>query len=172
MWITVSQEILTETSVQGLLQRIADAALLLTGARLCLAGHGPEAERFQAGVVAQAPDSPARVAAEIFTPETGAGYLALVPPGFRNEVAARIALTAGLYRPVRHAARVRCPVLVQVCERDSVAPASAAGQAIARLGSHAEAKRYPIGHFEPYFGAHFERSVSDQLAFLRRHLRP
>ncbi len=78
MWITVSQEILTETSVQGLLQRIADAALLLTGARLCLAGHGPEAERFQAGVVAQAPDSPARVAAEIFTPETGAGYLALV----------------------------------------------------------------------------------------------
>jgi pimeloyl-ACP methyl ester carboxylesterase len=101
-----------------------------------------------------------------------AGYLALVPPGFRNEVAARIALTAGLYRPVRHAGRVRCPVLVQVCERDSVAPGAAAERVITRLGSHAEAKRYPIGHFEPYFGAHFERSVSDQLAFLRRHLRP
>lgn len=98
------------------------------------------------------------------------GYLALVPPGFRGEVAARIALTAGFYRPLRYAARVRCPVLVQVCERDSVAPVASAERAIARLGSHAEAQRYPIGHFEPYFGAHFERSVSDQVAFLRRHL--
>jgi pimeloyl-ACP methyl ester carboxylesterase len=106
------------------------------------------------------------------TEDAQAGYLALVPPGFRGEVAARIALTAGLYRPVRYADRVRCPVLVQVCERDSVAPAAAAERAIARLGSHAEAKRYPIGHFEPYFGAHFERSVSDQLAFLQRHLHP
>jgi dienelactone hydrolase len=106
------------------------------------------------------------------TEDAEAGYLALLPPGFRAEVAARIALTAGLYRPVRYADRVHCPVLVQVCERDSVAPVSAAEQAIARLGSHAEAKRYPIGHFEPYFGAHFDRSVADQLAFLQRHLHP
>jgi pimeloyl-ACP methyl ester carboxylesterase len=106
------------------------------------------------------------------TEDAEAGYLALVPPGFRAEVAARIALTAGFYRPVRYADRVHCPVLLQVCERDSVAPAAAAEQAIARLGSHAEAKHYPIGHFEPYFGAHFERSVADQLAFLQRHLHP
>ncbi len=71
-----------------------------------------------------------------------------------------------------HAARVRCPVLVQVCERDSVAPAEAAERVIAKLGPLAEAQRYPIGHFEPYFGAPFERSISDQLAFLRRHLGP
>jgi len=61
---------------------------------------------------------------------------------------------------------------VQVCERDSVAPAEAAERVIAKLGPLAEAQRYPIGHFEPYFGAPFERSVSDQLAFLRRHLGP
>jgi len=106
------------------------------------------------------------------SPDADAGYRALTPPGFRLEVAARIALTAGLYRPVRHAARVRCPVLVQVCTHDSVAPASAAEQVIARLGTLAEARRYEIGHFEPYFGAHFERSVADQLDFLRRHLPP
>lgn len=100
------------------------------------------------------------------------GYRKLAPPGFRFEVAARIGLTVGLYRPVRHAGKVRCPVLVQVCERDSVAPVESAERAIQRLGKYAEAKRYPIGHFEPYFGAHFERSVSDQLEFLRRHLRP
>jgi pimeloyl-ACP methyl ester carboxylesterase len=106
------------------------------------------------------------------SPDADAGYRALTPPGFRMEVAARIALTAGFYRPVRYAARVRCPVLVQVCTHDSVAPVPAAEQVIARLGTLAEARRYPIGHFEPYFGAHFERSVADQVEFLRRHLRP
>jgi fermentation-respiration switch protein FrsA (DUF1100 family) len=99
------------------------------------------------------------------------GYRKLAPPGFRFEVAARIGLTAGLYRPVRYASRVRCPVLVQVCERDSVAPVASTEQVIRLLGSRGEARRYPIGHFEPYFGADFERSVSDQLAFLQRHLR-
>lgn len=100
------------------------------------------------------------------------GYRKLAPPGFRFEVAARIGLTAGLYRPVRYASRVGCPVLVQVCERDSVAPVATTEQVIRLLGSRVEAERYPIGHFEPYFGAHFERSVSDQVAFLQRHLRP
>jgi len=106
------------------------------------------------------------------SPDADAGYRALAPPGFRFEVAARIALAVGLYRPVHHAAQVRCPVLVQVCERDSVAPVAAAELAIARLGAFAEARRYPIGHFEPYFGESFERSVSDQVEFLRRHLLP
>lgn len=100
------------------------------------------------------------------------GYRALTPPGFRFEVAARVALTAGLYRPVRHARRVRCPVLLQICEFDSVAPAQAAEQAAQRLGPRAEVRRYPIGHFEPYSGAHFERSVADQLEFFRRQLLP
>lgn len=100
------------------------------------------------------------------------GYRKLAPPGFRFEVAARIGLTAGMYRPVRYASRVRCPVLVQVCERDSVAPVAPTEQVIRLLGSRGEARRYSIGHFEPYFGAHFERSVTDQLEFLTRHLRP
>lgn len=106
------------------------------------------------------------------SPDADEGYRRLAPPGFRFEVAARIGLTAGLYRPLRHAGRVRCPVLVQICERDSVAPVASAERVVERLGRLAEARRYPIGHFEPYFGEHFERSVSDQLDFLRRHLHP
>ena len=106
------------------------------------------------------------------SPDADAGYRALAPPGFRFEVAARIALSVGLYRPVSHAARARCPVLVQICEHDSVAPVLAAEEAVRRLGALGEVKRYPIGHFDPYFGADFERSVSDQVDFLRRHLKP
>jgi pimeloyl-ACP methyl ester carboxylesterase len=101
-----------------------------------------------------------------------AGYRALLPPDARVEVAARIALSVAFYRPVTLARRVRCPVLVQVCEQDSVAPVAAAERAIAELGTHAEVRRYPIGHFEPYFGVHFERSVADQLDFLRARLTP
>jgi len=104
------------------------------------------------------------------SPDADAGYRALGPPEFRCEIAARIALTVGLYRPVRYADRVRCPVLVQICEQDSVAPAAAAEAVVRRLGERGEVQRYPIGHFEPYTGAWFERSVGDQVDFLRRHL--
>jgi dienelactone hydrolase len=102
--------------------------------------------------------------------DSNEGYRRLAPPGFRFEVAARIALFVSWYRPVTRAVRVRCPVLVQICEQDSVAPVPAAEQTVEALGDFGEARRYPIGHFEPYFGADFERSVADQLEFLRRHL--
>ena len=104
--------------------------------------------------------------------DADAGYRALVPDGFRLEVAARIALFIGLYRPVSHARSVRCPVLVQICEHDSVAPASAAEKTLERLGTYGEARRYPIAHFEPYFGEHFKRSIADEVEFLVRHLKP
>jgi len=106
------------------------------------------------------------------SPDADAGYRALAPEGFRCEVAARVALTVAAYRPVKFAEQVRCPVLVQVCTQDTVAPIDAAERVIARLGPLAEARRYPIGHFQPYFGADFERSVADQVEFLRRHLAP
>lgn len=104
------------------------------------------------------------------SPDADAGYRALAPEDFRFEVAARIALSVAAYRPVKFTERVRCPVLVQVCTQDSVAPPEAAERVISRLGPLAEARRYPIGHFEPYFGVHFERSVADQVEFLARHL--
>lgn len=99
------------------------------------------------------------------------GYLRLAPPGFRNEVTARTALLVPLFRPILDAAAVNCPALLQVCEQDSVAPVAAVDKAAARMPK-AEVVRYPVGHFDVYFGAAFERSVGDQLDFLRRHLRP
>lgn len=99
-----------------------------------------------------------------------AGYERIAGPDFRNEVCARIALHVGTYRPVRHAARLPRPILVQVCEHDSVAPPSAALEAARRAGARATLVRYPLGHFDVYVGEGFERSCSDQVAFFRRHL--
>lgn len=113
------------------------------------------------------------------TGETGAmtsedaweGYMNLCPPGFRNEVTARTGLLVPMFRPIRYAAQVKCPALLQICTKDSVAPASAAEKAAKKI-SKAEVVRYDIGHFDVYFGDAFERSVGDQLAFLKKHLKP
>lgn len=97
------------------------------------------------------------------------GYQRLVTPGFRNEVTARTALLVPAFRPIRDAAKVKCPALLQICELDSVAPVSATEKAAKRMPK-AETVRYPVGHFDVYFGTAFERSVADQTAFLVKHL--
>jgi hypothetical protein len=37
------------------------------------------------------------------------------------------------------------------------------------LGEYAQVKQYPIGHFDIYFGEHFERAVRDQIGFFKAH---
>jgi fermentation-respiration switch protein FrsA (DUF1100 family) len=106
-------------------------------------------------------------------PDAEPGYRRLVPDGarFDDEVLARIALHVGFYRPASEMLRLRCPTLVCVCERDTVAPAGPTIRAAERAPK-VELIRYPIGHFDIYVDEGFERSSSDQLAFLQRVLRP
>jgi fermentation-respiration switch protein FrsA (DUF1100 family) len=100
------------------------------------------------------------------------GMRAISGPTWRNEFCARELLEVGLNRPVRRARDVRCPLLIQIADRDSVAPAKSAQRAAWQAPGRAEVRRYPIGHFDIYLGDWFERSVADQLHFLRRHLDP
>ncbi|MCK4541346.1 MAG: lecithin retinol acyltransferase family protein [Spirochaetales bacterium] len=37
-------------------------------------------------------------------------------------------------------------------------------------GDLVEVERYPIDHFAIYVGEDFERSISDQIEFLKKHL--
>jgi dienelactone hydrolase len=99
------------------------------------------------------------------------GLRRITPPEstWRNEIVARFALTTALYRPVRAAKRVRCPVLVCMADGDLlVAPKPAVR--IAEQARQGELRRYPFGHFAMYTGPGFERVASDQAAFLRRSL--
>jgi pimeloyl-ACP methyl ester carboxylesterase len=98
------------------------------------------------------------------------GFRKLAPPGFVNEVCARINIRGDKYRPVTKAGQVRCPVLLQICENDDLTPISAAEDAARRLGTLAVIRHYPIGHFDIYFGRSFEKSVNDQLDFFRERL--
>jgi fermentation-respiration switch protein FrsA (DUF1100 family) len=105
------------------------------------------------------------------TPDAQPGMLALTPPDstWRNEIAARILLHAGAYRPARRASRIACPILFCVADDDVLTPPEPT-LAAARRAPRAEVKHYPIGHFAIYVGEPFERAVADQTDFLTRHL--
>jgi dienelactone hydrolase len=106
-------------------------------------------------------------------PDAESGFRAITPPGstWRNEVAARIALHGGTYRPGTKSKRIRCPILYCIADHDSVTPIAPALKAAA-AAPRSEVKRYPAGHFDPYVGDLFELVVADQIEFLTRHLQP
>jgi pimeloyl-ACP methyl ester carboxylesterase len=110
--------------------------------------------------------------AMLSTPDSLDGDRALNPgnryPDWRQEIAARSALRIGFYRPGRHASRVRCPLLVVVCDNDRTALAEPAIRA-AKRAPGSELVRLPGGHYEPFLDGH-ERTVETELRFLRVHL--
>jgi uncharacterized protein len=112
---------------------------------------------------------PGRVAA-MSSPDSASGYGALVPSHWDNRICARYAVMVGAYRPVSHARRVRCPVLIQVCRKDSLAPPRAARATARQIGAHAQLAEYDCGHFELYLGAYFTSASDQQLDFFNRVL--
>jgi alpha-beta hydrolase superfamily lysophospholipase len=116
---------------------------------------------------------PPRALAAMTTPDSEPGYMAMFGPDadWINDVPARIVLRAPLFRPIRVARKVRCPLLVCAAEEDALAFCSRARKA-AGLAPRGEFKAYSGGHFDVYQGELFERVVADQLGFLTTHLRP
>jgi pimeloyl-ACP methyl ester carboxylesterase len=100
------------------------------------------------------------------------GYRALDPgdsyTDWQRAVAARSAMRLCWYRPVRYASRVRCPLLVLVCDQDQTAVPGPAIRA-ANRAPHGELVRMRGGHYEPFLDGH-EQAVEAELSFLRRHL--
>jgi len=113
--------------------------------------------------------APGSVAA-MTTPDALPGFTAISPPDVRNEVCARIGLAVGTYRPVTRAARLGSPLLIQICDRDKVAPIAAAEVVAAKVSGPVEIFRYDCGHFDVYQAPWFERLSGDQIEFLRQRL--
>jgi uncharacterized protein len=107
------------------------------------------------------------------SPDSEAGYRAMIPPDFKFQegVAARIFNRIGLYRPGRSAKKVTAPILFCICDDDALSPPGTALR-YAQTAPRGEVKRYPIGHFDIYRGESFEHAVGDQTEFLVRHLKP
>lgn len=104
------------------------------------------------------------------TAEAKPGYEAIAGPTWRNEITARAVLYEGRNRAIAKIDELRCPVLIQIADRDSIAPPAAAEAAAWRAKGRAEVREYPCAHFDIYVGEWRERSIADQLHFLGRHL--
>lgn len=98
------------------------------------------------------------------------GYHAIAGATWRNEVCARAALEVAFNRPTRSAGRLRTPILVQIGEKDAVAPPTAAWKAAEKAGPYAEVHNYPVDHFDVYEGTWQQRLLADQVRFLTREL--
>ena len=153
--LTVLRNIPLANAVRGTVAGIADQL----GA---LAGRSPR--------MMPATGEPGSFAA-MTAPEADPGFAAITDDGSRrrNEVAARIMLRVGSYRPAAAAKDVACPLLVCACEKDQTTPHEPAVW-MAQRAPRGELKLYPIGHFDIYLGEDFERAVTDQVEFLRRHV--
>jgi pimeloyl-ACP methyl ester carboxylesterase len=104
------------------------------------------------------------------TEESEPGMRALAGPTWRNEVTGRAVFAEWTNRAITQIDRVRCPILVQIANRDSIAPPAAARAAAWRAKGHVEMREYPFAHFDIYLGEARERVIADQLHFLGRHL--
>jgi pimeloyl-ACP methyl ester carboxylesterase len=115
---------------------------------------------------------PPGTVAVLTTPDALEGDAVLNPgnryPDWQQAVAARSALPLGCYRPGRAASRVRCPLLVVVCDQDRTALAEPAARA-AHLAPLGELVRLPGGHYAPFGDAH-DDAVGAELSFLQRHV--
>ncbi len=112
--------------------------------------------------------------ASLTTPDAMDGDRGLDPDrrhtGWEQTVAARIALQIGWYRPGRHASRIRCPLLVVVCDQDqSVLPDPAVRAA--RNAPASEVVHLPGRHYAPFLESH-EQAVTAEISFLMNHLAP
>jgi hypothetical protein len=142
-------------------------ALKLTGAALqdqlgALAGRRPKLIP-----AAARPGELALMSSEDSLP----GMTSLAGPDsmWRNAAAARVGLRIPLYRPGRNAKNIVAPLLVCICDNDTLVSTNAA-EKVAERAPRGESRHYPIGHFDIYTGEWFERAVADQTEFLTRHL--
>jgi dienelactone hydrolase len=103
-------------------------------------------------------------------PDEYDAYLAILPEKFTHEICARVALFLGLYRPIKFAPQVKCPVMLLICTHDSLAPAAPAFKLGKRLGGSVDVVSAPEGHFEIYRGEPFERYVAKQTSFFEQSL--
>jgi pimeloyl-ACP methyl ester carboxylesterase len=135
----------------GVLDRLG--ALIGCPPRYIAAGVAPG----EFGAVANAA---AFAGVEIIRPKDGTEW--------HNRVAARSLLGVATHRPVRKAAKIRCPILLVVAERDTIAPVGPA-LLLAERAPTAELFLSPGGHYGVHAGGEdHERALDVEVEFLQR----
>ena len=100
-----------------------------------------------------------------------AGWNSTVPPGarFDNRIAAVDAVAMVTTSALRHARNVKAPLLVCVCDRESLMDPKYA-ELVARRAPRGVARHYDSDHFGLYHPPLVSGVLADQTAFLKEHL--
>ena len=106
--------------------------------------------------------------AALTTTDSESGYKGLAGPSWRNEVAARVSI-AEVFNTVRTAGRLRCPILIQAGQSDTISAPDTARKLAWQAKGYAEMREYPGSHFDLLLGER-DRAIEHELHFLRRHL--
>ena len=107
----------------------------------------------------------------VTAPGAEAGWHSTVPPGagFDNRIAASDALGLVATSALRHASRVRAPLLVCVCDRENLmSPRHAA--LVAVRAAKGVARHYDSDHFAIYQPPLVSQVLADQTGFLKEYL--
>jgi dienelactone hydrolase len=86
---------------------------------------------------------------------------------FKNEVCARIMLAFDEPNLFKSAEEVSCPVLFHLCEGDNLTLPDSHKKIEKILGEKVKFIKYPIGHFDVYYGDYFEKSIVEQISFIK-----
>ena len=100
-----------------------------------------------------------------------AGWNSTVPPGgwFDNRIAAADAVAMVTTSAIRHARKVAAPLLVCVCDRESLMDPEYAAL-VARRAPRGLALHFDSDHFDIYHPPLVGRVLAEQTSFLRKHL--
>jgi pimeloyl-ACP methyl ester carboxylesterase len=100
-----------------------------------------------------------------------AGWNSTVPPGgrFDNRIAAADTVAMITTSAMRKARHVNVPLLVCVCDRETLMDPEYAAQ-LARRAPRGVVRHYDSDHFAIYHPPLVERVLADQTAFLKEHL--
>ncbi|MGA2142281.1 MAG: alpha/beta hydrolase [Brevinematales bacterium] len=111
--------------------------------------------------------NPGEIAA-MATVDSKSGYESIVSRSetFINNFCARTMLLMGMHLPVLKAKHIKCPVLLLICKKDSVAPVKSAKLVRKKSPEFVQYKEFDIGHFDIYLGKNSEISIKEQLSFL------
>lgn len=103
-------------------------------------------------------------------PEAFEGYenIYSYSENFLNQICARSLIIPPGPDPINKAKDVECPVLIIVCEKDTLVSPDSYKRVADILGHKVTVIKYPIGHYGIYSGEYFEKAVDVQVEFVKK----